>query len=222
MSRNNENIKKYRRAQVRFTKAALAGATLIAMIILLLVAFNVVGTMTITGGKMWYISDNISHYEAERELALETRRGNYATECDDHIRNFQEDRHELLHSDNPVVAFTAAHKWYAIGIIFGFFALMGVCVNAIRFHLDETFHLFAKVIDAERVILRMIVAVVSGILMLIFGFIGFTGTNFSKGFAQVWNQSKPRRKPQHHTQGNNARTNAKVINMGNCRHQKRA
>ena len=222
MATNNENIRRYRRAQVRFNKTVLSLVTLVAILVLLLFALHAVGTMVTTGAKMWYISDNIRYYEAERGLALETHRGNYATECDDIIREFQADRYELLHSDNPVRAFTAAHKWYAMGIIIGFFALMGVCVNAIRTHLDETLHLFTKVIDAERLILRMIVAIVSGILMLAFGFIGFTSTRFSEGFAQVWNQSKPRRKPQHPTQENHARTKAKVINMGKRRHQKRA
>ncbi len=222
MATNSKNIRRYRRAQVRFNKTVLSLVTLVAIIFILLLALHAVGTMVTTGAKMWYISYNISDYEAERERALESYRGNYATECDDIIREFQADRYELLHSDNPVVAFTAAHKWYAMGIIIGFFALMGVCVNAIRTHLDETFHLFAKVIDAERLILRMIVAIVSGILMLAFGCIGFTSTNFSKGFAQVWNQSKPRRKPQHHTRKNHARTHAKVINMEKCRHQERA
>lgn len=196
INRTRSNRRHYRN-QVRFTRTVLGIATLVALTILFVIAAKAVGTMVVTGAKMWNISNNVSYYEQQREFALETGRGNYATECDEVILTLYADRNALINSDNPIVAFTAMHKLYAMGIILGFVALVGLIIKVIVNRPDETFRAFTTVIDIEQLLVRILVAALSFVLMITFKVIGMSTTRISEAFTLVWNQSRPRRKPQH-------------------------
>lgn len=196
---SKQQARKRHQKQVRFCRTILGIATLVALTILLVLSAKAVGTMFVTGVKMWDISEGVQYYENERDVALETRRGNYATECDEHIRQLYAKRNALINSDNPVVAFTAVHKWYATGIILLFVGFIVGMVKVVYKHQEETFNVFTHVIDIEVFLFRVLIATVSFILMVIFALVGASTTQLAEVFNKVWNQSRPRRKPQQKT-----------------------
>lgn len=197
-SRRQHNItrNRYRNLQVKATRSLLHVVTLVA-IVALLVSFTIcVFTMIGTCAKLWNISDGVTYYESERATALELRLGDYATRCDEHIVELYAERNALINSDNSIVSYTAQHKWPAIGTILLYFALVAGIVQLIRKRLDETFNVYMKVIDIEEFLVRCAVALVSLILMWIFAIVSVFSDSFAKAFNVIWNQSRPRRKPE--------------------------
>ena len=196
MNSKKHRNRQHRQAQVRFTRTVLSIITVVAMVVLVFLAAKAVGTMVVTGIKMAAISDNVQYYEEQRYFALETNRGQFATQCDEYITDLYAERNALINSDNPIVAFTALHKWQAIGCIAAFVVLVICAVNIFRRYPKELYKIFTKVIDVEEFLVRVVVAAVSCVVMIVCAIVGATFTKLAEAFNVVWNQSRPRRKPQ--------------------------
>lgn len=220
VSRRRSTRSHYRNTQVKITRSLLAFVTLVAIVILLVHVTISVGTMFGTCFKLWNISDGVRHYENAREEALYYGQGKWATECDEHIVKYYAARNELINSDNPTVAFTAQHKWAALGYIMLYIGFIAGVIALCRQGLEKVFNIFTKVIDVEEFLLRMVICGVSFLLMTVFSFSGCISNFFAKAFSVVWNQSKPRRKPASHMpkqKDENVRRQSKVVSIGKGR-----
>ncbi len=164
------------RTQVRATRFLLTIITLVVMGVLSVQIFSVAKTILVTQVKLIGIYQDIQYCEEQRGLALNINRWEFAEEMDRDIEQLQQDRADLVNSDDMLVGF--ASQWGASVLmlvidaaIFALFA--GIWATIILyvlslFKIKDCPRYLKVLVKLEERILVVVLAIVSGLLSFIF------------------------------------------------------
>ncbi len=161
------NLAKAKKFQAGATRLFLIVGTLVLAAILSWVVISKIAVPVLgTQLRMLGIYQEISYCEEQREIALETNRGSYATKMDDRIRELNDERDALVKSDQFWIAFSAKNHVSLFAILCGilFLALVG----GMWFLLFKVDGVFSTVLSFERIVLLVTIRIVFGLLFLIF------------------------------------------------------